>query len=408
MAETETTETVTDYVSEKSPSIAISDLTKLTQAPAENIINNNSVTGLGSGDYSVVYTFSDSICINSLTFLTGASGMSQMPVRSISIETYNNGSWVEIISGSYSGDYTYNVETTLLATSNIFTNKIRLNFTGWTYTGGGISYYASFHKFVLNADVKKIIQSGLVTLPHDIKVPKYLKQISVTAFDEIYILSGNAEITSDKRLIHKADTAASTASGLRFTKRMLTSAEDTGKSITAVFRWKSPSSFNTNFHDYIFACGRGATGGPYPLNFRLYNGYLYGGGGNGSDSYVSIGSTLATSTWYWLKFVYTKIGTSSAWTAYYCLDNGYEPSDEEYTQLLTTNRNWTPLGASSSYPDCDYIRLGIHYTDAGSIGETEYDLTKSYIKVGDEYIYRGEYTDVSYQSGTKGDYDLIK
>ena len=253
----------------------------------------------------------------------------------------------------------------------------------------------------------KDVSGNNVPQPHVIDTPKYLKRRTATKFDETYVLSGNTEITSDKRLIHKADTAYNTNAGLIFTKRQLTAAEDTGKSITAVLRWKSPSSFNTSFHDYVFACGRGAIGGPYPLNLRLYSGDFHMSGGSGSDSYVNIGNKLETNTWYWIKLVYTKIGTSSAWTSYYCLDNGREPLDNEYTQLLTTNRNWTPLGASSSYPDCDYIRLGIHYTNSGSIGETQYDLTKCYIKVGDEYIYKGQYTDVDYQAGTKNNYDLI-
>jgi len=195
LQETETTETVTDYIGEKNPSITISDLTKITQSQANNIINNNAVTGLSNGNYSVTYTFSDTISINSLNFITGASGMSELPVQAISIEAYNNGSWTTIISGSYDGDYTYNTNETLFASNSIFTNKIRLNFTGWTYSGGGLTYYASFHRFELNADVKKVIQAGLVPQPHMIDTPKYLKRIvTETSWTQPVATSNNTAI----------------------------------------------------------------------------------------------------------------------------------------------------------------------------------------------------------------------
>lgn len=214
---------------------------------------------------------------------------------------------------------------------------------------------------------------------------------TIDTFDTNYSLDGTASI-KDSYIAYNNSSTVTSASGVFFTKRQL-DANDVGKSIEYITRIKMPSSYSTSTSNiYMFDCGRSATGGPYNLCVYIRDGDLCMRGGSGSASYVTASKYFTTSTWYYLKCTLTTIGSTSAWTTY------KSTNGTSWTQVLTTNRSWNPttLSPTTTYPDCNYIRIGSGYNHNGSLRTMEIDLSKTTLKVGDEYIYKGLYSTTSY------------
>ena len=160
--EIETIEAVTDYVGTKRPTITITDLSRMDNSMATDLIQGGMSRAYSSGSYECTYTFPDTICINSFSFCTGFNGDWYAPIGSLVIEAYSNGNWVQVYSGAMnSGDWhNYNNVSTPYSTvtsTSIFSNKFRFTIGGYTYSGGGIVYYGWINKFKINVDIKNIV-----------------------------------------------------------------------------------------------------------------------------------------------------------------------------------------------------------------------------------------------------------